>query len=292
MDLSLAIAQGFHNAPRLYGDTTVRTPPRVSGIQSGLRAAGSEFTYGIYDGVTGLFLQPYHGARENGALGFVQGVGKGIGGFVLKDLAAIIGPFGYTMKGVHKEIIKGRQPTAFIRKARQIQGVKDARELDHAAKERESTKVDAAWRIVSEIRKEDEAKMDEGLKGRVAVLKQKHRMDKHGGFETVGHAKKALEAKQEERKERVSSAAARSSGDEKRGSKMFGIKGSLLKTNGAKGANGVKGGDSNGQPKGAEREVKSQNLDLGKGKLSMNGELRAAGKPEEGLANGRANEAA
>jgi len=24
MDLSLAIAQGFHNAPRLYGDTTVR----------------------------------------------------------------------------------------------------------------------------------------------------------------------------------------------------------------------------------------------------------------------------
>ena len=24
MDLSLALAQGFHNAPRLYGDTTVR----------------------------------------------------------------------------------------------------------------------------------------------------------------------------------------------------------------------------------------------------------------------------
>ena len=98
MDLSLAIAQGFHNAPRLYGDDTVRTPPRISGFHSGLRAAGSEFTFGIYDGVTGLVLQPYHGARKNGTLGFFQGVGKGIGGFVLKDLAASIGPLGYTLK--------------------------------------------------------------------------------------------------------------------------------------------------------------------------------------------------
>lgn len=119
MDLSLAIAQGFHNGPRLYGDSTVRTPPRISGIQSGLRAAGSEFTYGVYDGVTGLWIQPYHGARKNGALGFVQGVGK-CSGFVFKDLAAIIGPFGYTLKGVHKELIKSRQPTAFVRKARMI----------------------------------------------------------------------------------------------------------------------------------------------------------------------------
>lgn len=84
MDLSLAVAQGFHNAPRLYGDTTgthscifllilwsvltiqclprnnilisltVRTTTRISGFHSGLRAAGEEFVFGIYDGVTGL----------------------------------------------------------------------------------------------------------------------------------------------------------------------------------------------------------------------------------------------
>ncbi len=289
MDLSLAVAQGFHNAPRLYGDTTVRPPPRVSGIQSGLRAAGSEFAFGIYDGVTGLFLQPYHGAQKNGALGFVQGIGKGFGGFVLKDLAAIIGPFGYTLKGVHKEIIKNRQPTAFICKARQIQGGQDARQLDNMAKEREMTKVDAAWRIVCEIRKEDEAQMEEGLKGRVAVLKQRR---KNGTYETVGHAKKALEAKQEERRERANSAAIRTSGEERRGSRMFGKKGNLLRPNAAKGAETVKGNETNGHTKGADREVKSQTLDLGKDKLPMNGQSRGGGMPEERLANGTATVAA
>lgn len=40
MDFSLGIAQGFHNAPKLYGDTTVRPPDKITGISSGLRAAG------------------------------------------------------------------------------------------------------------------------------------------------------------------------------------------------------------------------------------------------------------
>ena len=292
MDLSLAIAQGFHNAPRLYGDTTVRTPPRVSGIRSGLRAAGSEFTFGIYDGVTGLFLQPYRGAQKNGALGFVQGVGKGFGGFVLKDIAAIIGPFGYTLKGVHKEIIKGRQPTAFIRRARQIQGGDDERELDSMAKQRESTKVDTAWRIVCEIRKEDEARMDEGLKGRVTVLKQRRRMGKQGTYETVGHAKKALEAKQEDRRERMDLAAARSSGEDARGTKIFSMKGRLLKSNTHKGTATSNGHETNGHAKGADRDVKSQTLDLGKEGTPMNGDLKGRGKPVEGLVNGTVDVAA
>ncbi|KAF6234133.1 hypothetical protein HO173_007553 [Letharia columbiana] len=269
MDLSLAIAQGFHNAPRLYGDTTVRTPPRISGFHSGLRAAGSEFTFGVYDGVTGLVLQPYHGARKNGALGFVQGVGKGIGGFVLKDLAAIIGPFGYTLKGVHKELIKGRQPTAFIRKARMIQGGKDAQALDGEAKQRELTKIDAAWRIVSEIRKEDEAQKEEGLKGRVALLKEKRKMGKNDTYETVGHAKKVLETKQEERRERKSVAIARSSGEERRGSKILKKKGSLFMSGTTKRGTSKNRESIDGKRKGADREIKREVLDLSNEKVSV-----------------------
>ena len=279
MDLSLAIAQGFHNAPRLYGDSTVRTPPRISGIQSGLRAAGSEFAFGVYDGVTGLVLQPYNGARKNGAVGLVQGIGKGLGGFVLKDIAAIIGPFGYTLKGVHKEIIKGRQPTAFIRKARMIQGGQDSRALDGMAKERESTKIDAAWKIISEIKKEDETQKEEGLKGRVAVLKEHQKMGKRGTFETVGHAKKALETKQGERKERESVAIARSSGEERRGSRLFGKRGSLLHP-----ASMKMGEEKNGVVKGAERDVRREVLDLGKDRGAVNGQ--AKGLTSE-MANGR-----
>ena len=292
MDLSLAIAQGFHNAPRLYGDNTVRTPPRISGFHSGLRAAGSEFTFGIYDGVTGLVLQPYHGARKNGALGFVQGVGKGIGGFVLKDLAAVIGPFGYTLKGVHKELIKGRQPTSFIRKARMVQGGKDSQALDSKAKQSEMSKIDAAWRIVSEIRREDEAQREEGLKGRVALLKEKRKMGRNGTYETVGQAKKVLETKQEDRRERESVAVARSSGEERRGSKILKKKGSLFMPGTTKRGNSKKRKSVEGMSKGADREVKKDVLDLGNGQASVDGRVGKGASAEAGLMNGTVTGAA
>ena len=292
MDLSLAIAQGFHNAPRLYGDDTVRTPPRISGFHSGLRAAGAEFAFGIYDGVTGLVLQPYHGACKNGALGFFQGVGKGFGGFVLKDLAAIIGPFGYTFKGVHKELIKSRQPTAFIRKARMIQGSQDVKALEDTAKQRDSIKIDAAWRIVSEIQKEDEAQKEEGLKGRVALLNEQRKMGKHDTYETLGHAKKALTAKQEDRRARESVAIARSSGEESRGSKMLKKKGSIFASGTRKRGASTNRESIEEEPKGADREIKKEVLDLGNGKVSADSSVVNGGRAQAGLTNGTAQQAA
>ena len=192
MDLALAIAQGFHNAPRLYGDSTVRRPTRISGYRSGLRAAGEEFAFGVYDGVTGLVMQPYRGAKDGGAVGFVQGVGKGIGGFVLKDLAAIFGPIGYTMKGVHKELIKGKQPTAFIQRARVIQGEKDVRALAGSDERLVKERVDAAWVAIVEIKKEFDETKKEGLVERFALARESRRLKKQGGFESVGKAQKAM----------------------------------------------------------------------------------------------------
>jgi hypothetical protein len=40
MDFTMGLARGFHNAPKLYGDDTVRTQERVTDFQSGLKAAG------------------------------------------------------------------------------------------------------------------------------------------------------------------------------------------------------------------------------------------------------------
>ncbi len=40
IDFTMAIARGFHNAPKLYGDETVRTPDKVTDFQSGLKTAG------------------------------------------------------------------------------------------------------------------------------------------------------------------------------------------------------------------------------------------------------------
>lgn len=35
-----ALGKGFHNAPKLYHDRTVRTPDKVTGLKSGLKGAG------------------------------------------------------------------------------------------------------------------------------------------------------------------------------------------------------------------------------------------------------------
>ena len=40
MDFTLGIARGFHNAPKLYGDESVRQADKVTDLQSGLKAAG------------------------------------------------------------------------------------------------------------------------------------------------------------------------------------------------------------------------------------------------------------
>ena len=199
MDLALAVAQGFHNAPRLYGDSTVRTPRRISGMKSGLRAAGEEFAFGIYDGVTGLVTQPYRGVKENGAKGLAQGIGKGVLGFFLKDLAAIIGPVGYTLKGVHKEMVKGKQPTGYIRRARVLQGGKDIRALTQAELQETEIKIDKAWAIVLEIMKEIKRTKEEGLSGRWAVARERRRLEKTGAFESIETADRAFRTWQRDR---------------------------------------------------------------------------------------------
>lgn len=148
VDLSMAVAQGFHNAPRLYGDDTVRRPPRVTGIRSGLRAAGHEFMYGVYDGVTGIVRLPYRGAKANGVAGFAKGVGMGLTGFVLKDLAAIVGPVGYTLKGVAKQLDRGRQPVRHIRRARIVQGQREVRAMSPEERKKMTAEVARGWEVM------------------------------------------------------------------------------------------------------------------------------------------------
>lgn len=92
MDFAMGISSGFRNAPKLYGDTTVRPAHKVEGFNSGLQAATREFGYGVYDGVTGLVSQPYNGAKREGVSGFFKGFAKGVGGAVLKPGAGKSNP--------------------------------------------------------------------------------------------------------------------------------------------------------------------------------------------------------
>jgi hypothetical protein len=87
MDFFVALARGFHNAPKNYGDDTVRQIGKVNDFKSGVAVAGTEFGLEWYDGITGVATQPYRGARKNGAKGFLAGIGKGVSGLILKPSA-------------------------------------------------------------------------------------------------------------------------------------------------------------------------------------------------------------
>ncbi|TQS37115.1 hypothetical protein Golomagni_02421 [Golovinomyces magnicellulatus] len=192
MNLSLAIAQGLHNAPRLYGDRTVRRPFRVTGFISGLKAAGHEFVFGIYDGFSGLIIQPFNGARDGGAVGFIKGIGMGLTGFVLKDLSAIISPIGYTLKGIHKEISTYRSPIKFIRTARIIEGQRDLESLSKEEAEKNLEDVLHGWYVLEQIYISMEKKHSD-LWDKICLHRERKTWKANVYFENIKFAEKALE---------------------------------------------------------------------------------------------------
>ncbi|KAF4994009.1 hypothetical protein FGRMN_6043 [Fusarium graminum] len=191
VDLSMALAQGFHNAPRLYGDTTVRRPIRVTGFHSGLRAARHELAYGVYDGFTGVVRLPYRGAKENGPIGFVKGTGMGLTGLVLKNLSAIVGPVGYTLKGVVKQAERSKTPQKYIRRARIAQGQREYKALPEDERKQLEKEIMEGWHVMKELREKIESlEKERGIAGQLdRVL-----LDTEVMFEDVDVAKKSLEA--------------------------------------------------------------------------------------------------
>ncbi|KAH8821983.1 putative glucosyl/glucuronosyl transferase [Xylogone sp. PMI_703] len=151
MELAVSFTKGFHNTPKLWGDDTVRPQEQVSGLKSGLKAVGKEFGFGWYDGVTGLFTQPWKGAQKEGTSGFIKGIGKGIGGFATKPGAALFGIPGYFMKGVHKEVQKlfGSNVQDYIVASRVAQGYEEWLQSSDAAKQ----DVIVRWKLIQKYLK-------------------------------------------------------------------------------------------------------------------------------------------
>ncbi|KAH6880621.1 hypothetical protein B0T10DRAFT_518931 [Thelonectria olida] len=159
MEVSMGVSKGLHNLPKLWGDDTVRSQAQVSDFTSGAKAAGKEFGLGFYDGVTGLFTQPWKGAQKQGASGFLKGIGKGMGGFVAKPSAGVFGVPGYVMKGVHKEVQKlfGSNVQNYIVASRAAQGYEEWLK----GSDREKQDVIARWKLIQKYlkRKRDSDEM-------------------------------------------------------------------------------------------------------------------------------------
>lgn len=143
MDFLSALTRGFKNAPKLYGDDTVRPTNNVYRFKSGMATAAREFGLGWYDGITGLVTQPYRGVKKHGAKGLPGAIGKGVGGLILKPSAGEQLPFsfyfcinrdigtfgvgGYMCEGIYSEIQRhmGDAMDSYIVAARVTQGHED-----------------------------------------------------------------------------------------------------------------------------------------------------------------------
>ncbi|RMZ75788.1 hypothetical protein DV738_g5273, partial [Chaetothyriales sp. CBS 135597] len=129
-DVLYAITLGFRNAPRLYGDRTVRPLPRpITGFRLGVRTASAELYHGFYDGLTGLVRLPIHDVREGGYVELPKGIARGIGALVLKPLAGTLGIVAYTSHGALQSLRSRIRDTSktkrWIRRARIRQGLKE-----------------------------------------------------------------------------------------------------------------------------------------------------------------------
>ncbi|KAF2486063.1 putative glucosyl/glucuronosyl transferase [Neohortaea acidophila] len=146
MEISVSMTKGFHNAPRLWSDDTVRPQEQVTDMKSGFKAIGKEFGFGMYDGVTGLVTQPWKGARKEGTSGFFKGMGKGIGGFATKPGAALFAIPSYFMKGAWKEVEKmfGGNVQNYIIASRVAQGYEEWRQSTEA----ERQDVIVRWKLI------------------------------------------------------------------------------------------------------------------------------------------------
>jgi hypothetical protein len=81
--IPFAFTEGLRNLPLLYGDE-VRDYGEIYDWRSGAVVGGKSIVFGLYDGLTGLFMHPYCGAKQQGAIGAAKGVGKGIAGLSSK----------------------------------------------------------------------------------------------------------------------------------------------------------------------------------------------------------------
>ena len=83
LDLPVAMADGFHAMPMLYGDKKMERGA-VKDWKSGMKVGGKSLGKGFFDGFTGIVTDPIRGAAEDGVGGFAKGFVTGTLGVLFK----------------------------------------------------------------------------------------------------------------------------------------------------------------------------------------------------------------
>ena len=103
IDMPLAFTEGMRNAPRLYGGKVFNHGP-VTDWKSGFLVSGKNLGTGIGHGIAGIVHEPLRGAQQDGALGAIKGVGRGLLGLGTGVSAAAMGIVAYPGSGIYQSI--------------------------------------------------------------------------------------------------------------------------------------------------------------------------------------------
>uniref|UniRef100_A0A0D2Y9P7 Uncharacterized protein n=1 Tax=Fusarium oxysporum (strain Fo5176) TaxID=660025 RepID=A0A0D2Y9P7_FUSOF len=107
VDVPLALTEGLHNLPELYGDK-VRKHNKVTDWKSGTAEAGKNFAYNFLDATWCLFKQPAVGAIKGGPVGLVTGLGKAGFGLIAKPGSGIYKSIVGSLSKTEKKVLEAR----------------------------------------------------------------------------------------------------------------------------------------------------------------------------------------
>jgi hypothetical protein len=103
VDIPLAMTEGLRNIPQLHGEEPRDHGP-VTDIKSGFAVAGKGFMWGMTEAMSDIVVKPFQGMQQDGAIGAVKGVGKGMSNMVLKSGHAMFGVLIYPSAGIAKSL--------------------------------------------------------------------------------------------------------------------------------------------------------------------------------------------
>ncbi|KAM0207609.1 hypothetical protein ACHAQD_011963 [Fusarium lateritium] len=71
------VANALHNAPHNIFDVNVRRRDEITGLGSGIKTAGKEFCFGVWDAFSGIVVKPYEDTKRMGIKGLPRGLLRG-----------------------------------------------------------------------------------------------------------------------------------------------------------------------------------------------------------------------
>jgi hypothetical protein len=63
-----------------------RKDSAVTGVADGFKKGGKQLARGLFEGITGIVVQPLKGAEKDGVKGFAKGLAQGIVGVAVKPV--------------------------------------------------------------------------------------------------------------------------------------------------------------------------------------------------------------